>query len=203
MADQVEKNLRERVIKNLSKKLIGKNHIAFFNNYFTSYNLLKLLDSESTYACGTVNFSRKNLSKNLIEDKKMQHGDFDCSVSSDDIVCLKWKDKRTVHMLRTLDEATKSCQVQRKERNQKTVTAYNKNIGFVDHFDQLKSMYEIDRKSKKWFHKTFFHFLDMTVVNSYILYIMKYYENNPYYNNMKNFRLDLITARVVGPSETT
>ncbi|GFQ96374.1 piggyBac transposable element-derived protein 4 [Trichonephila clavata] len=105
--------------------------------------------------------SRKNLQKNLLEDKKVKRGDFDWSVSNEDIACIKWKDKRIVHILTTLDEAIKSCEVERKEKDgekikiacPKAIIDYNKNMGYVDHFDQLKSMYEIDRKSKKWWHR--------------------------------------------------
>lgn len=43
-------------------------------------------------------------------------------------------------------------------------------MGYVDKADMLKSIYEIDRKSKKWWHRIFFHFLDICVVNSYIIY---------------------------------
>ncbi|GFT19274.1 piggyBac transposable element-derived protein 4 [Trichonephila clavipes] len=84
----------------------------------------------------------------------MKRGDVDWSVSNDDIACIKWKDKRIVHILATLDEATKSCEIEQKEKDgkkikiafPKAVIDYNKNMGYVEHFDQLKSMYEMDRK---------------------------------------------------------
>ncbi|GFT50085.1 hypothetical protein TNCV_4226531 [Trichonephila clavipes] len=63
--------------------------------------------------------SRKNLRKYLLEDKKMKRGDFDWSVSNDDIACIKWNDKRIVHILATLYEATKSCEIERKEKDGK------------------------------------------------------------------------------------
>ncbi|GFU54491.1 piggyBac transposable element-derived protein 4 [Trichonephila clavipes] len=115
--EEVERNLGERVIRNLSQKLLGKNHVLFFDNYFTSYDLLKHLETQNIIACGTMNMSRKNLPKNLLEDKKMKRGDFDWSVSNDDIACIKWKDKRIIHILATLGEATKSCEIKRKEKD--------------------------------------------------------------------------------------
>lgn len=57
------------------------------------------------------------------------------------------------------------------------VKDYNQNMNFVDKFDQLKGSYAIDRKSKKWWHRLFFHFLDCTVVNAFILY--KDLQENP------------------------
>ena len=47
---------------------------------------------------------------------------------------------------------------------------YNRNMAFVDKADMLKSTYEIDRKSKKWWHRIFFNFIYVAVVNSYILF---------------------------------
>lgn len=42
---------------------------------------------------------------------------------------------------------------------EKLVKEYNKNMEFVDKSDMLKSWYELDRKSKKWWHIFFFIFL--------------------------------------------
>ncbi|GFX01845.1 DDE_Tnp_1_7 domain-containing protein [Trichonephila clavipes] len=88
------------------------------------------------------------------EDKKLKRGDLDWSVSNDDIACMKWKDKKIEHILTTLDEATKSCEIEWKEKDgektkiacQKAVIVYNMNMGYIDNFDQLKSMYKIERK---------------------------------------------------------
>ncbi|GFS57905.1 piggyBac transposable element-derived protein 4 [Trichonephila inaurata madagascariensis] len=116
---EVERNLGGRVRRNLSQKLLGKNHVLCFDNYFTSYDLLKDLETQNITACGTVNMSRKNLPKNLLEDKKMKRSDFDWSVNNADIACIKWKNKRIVHILATLDEATKSYEIERKEKDGK------------------------------------------------------------------------------------
>ncbi|KAJ8951661.1 hypothetical protein NQ314_007654 [Rhamnusium bicolor] len=50
------------------------------------------------------------------------------------------------------------------------VRDYNRYMGFVDKSDMLKSCYELDRKSKKWWHRIFFHFVDLTLVNSFIIF---------------------------------
>lgn len=47
---------------------------------------------------------------------------------------------------------------------------YNKNMNFVDKFDQHLSSYKIDRKSHKWYHRIFFYFLDASVVNTFVVY---------------------------------
>ena len=52
-------------------------------------------------------------------------------------------------------------------------------MSYVDKADMLKSIYEIDRKSHKWWHRIFFHLLDVTVVNSCIIYQNLLKENLP------------------------
>ena len=51
-----------------------------------------------------------------------------------------------------------------------SIADYNKNMNSVDKFDQLMSSYNIDRRSKKWWHRIFFYFLDAAVLNAYISY---------------------------------
>ena len=60
--DAVQKTLGESAVKSMMEGLEGANHKVFFNNYFTTYELLKSLKEKEIYACGTVNFV-KSLSK--------------------------------------------------------------------------------------------------------------------------------------------
>lgn len=199
----VQKNLGESVVMSLSKPLFGRNHRLFMDNFFTSYNLFKFLGTQNIFACGTVNMSRKNLPKNLSDDKNLKRGQFDWAVSNDNIVCLKWKDKRCVNILSTLENPVEINAVERKERDgskisvscPKAVLDYNKHMGFVDHFDHLISLYAIDRKSRKWWHRIFFHFLDASVVNSFILYKMVN-NGNIEIKTMKDFRREIVRSLV-------
>lgn len=43
-------------------------------------------------------------------------------------------------------------------------------MGYVDYDNMLKSYYELYRKSHKWWYRIFFDFVDVSVVNSYILF---------------------------------
>ncbi|XP_029824862.2 piggyBac transposable element-derived protein 4 [Ixodes scapularis] len=173
----VQKELGAQVVKKLCQDISGRHHRVFFDNYFTSYGLLKDLREQGIYACGTVNHNRKHLPK-LQADKEMERGNTDWSVSDESVCCMKWKDKRTVHLLSNFHDLTQEAEVDRKNKDG-TVTKvpcpaalydYNKNMNFVDKFDQMKGQYEIDRKSTKWWHRIFFPFLDCCVVNAYIIF---------------------------------
>jgi hypothetical protein len=43
-------------------------------------------------------------------------------------------------------------------------------MGHVDKADMLKSCYEIDRKSKRWWLRIFWYFIHVTVVNTFTLF---------------------------------
>ncbi|GFU62430.1 piggyBac transposable element-derived protein 4 [Trichonephila clavipes] len=132
--EEVERNLGERVIRNLSEKLLDINHVLFFDNDFFSYDLLKHLETQNITACGTMNMSRKKLPKNLLEAKKKKNetrrlcNDFPLDARNNDIACIKWKVKRILHILKTLDEATKSREIERKEKMEKFKIAYPKQL---------------------------------------------------------------------------
>ena len=69
---------------------------------------------------------------------------------------------------------------------------YNTHMGYVDKADMLKSLYEIDRKSKKWWHRIFWHFLDVAVTNAFIIYKEKC--NNDFLLN--TYRLAIVNALI-------
>ena len=206
----VEKNLGENVVKRLTEHLHGKHHRVFMDNYFTTYELFRYLETKQIYACGTVMLNRKNLPHHLLSlDKELKRGNYDWAVSSDNLICLKWKDKRCVTILSSLPDAVDRIEIQRKEKDgkkvnvncPKAISTYNANMGFVDKFDQLISLYEIDRKSKKWWHRIFFHFVDAAVINSYILHKML---TGNEIKTAKEFRLNLIYSLcAMKESETT
>ena len=50
------------------------------------------------------------------------------------------------------------------------VTTYIQFMGGVDLLDGLLSLYRIHIRSKKWYHKLLYHFFDIAVVQSWLLY---------------------------------
>lgn len=64
-------------------------------------------------------------------------------------------------------------------------------MGGVDLSDQLLKCYEIMRKSKKWWRTLFFHFIDVAIVNSFLIYKAIGGELN-----QKMFRLNLAKSLI-------
>ena len=50
------------------------------------------------------------------------------------------------------------------------ISEYNKSMGGVDLMDMLLNLYLIDRKSKKWYMKLFYHLIGISVTNCWLLH---------------------------------
>ena len=95
------------------------------------------------------------------------------------IICLKWKDKRIVHMISTFH----TDNIMEKRHRTKAVTEgvetvqkpvmindYNLPMGGVDKSDQLVLYYRYSHRSRKWLKRVFCHLLYLAIVNASILY---------------------------------
>ncbi|KAJ8953399.1 hypothetical protein NQ318_023516, partial [Aromia moschata] len=67
--ETVERNFGSRVVKDLTRSLVGNYHRVFFDNHFNDVQLQKYLLKDKIYACGTTRKGRKLEPKDLKEDK--------------------------------------------------------------------------------------------------------------------------------------
>lgn len=86
------------VVLKLAERIDQGGHKLFYDNYFSSYQLLQVLKSKGIYAGGTVRINRFSnppvpSDKEL---KKRNRGSYDEVVSTDGIVLVKWMDNRSV-----------------------------------------------------------------------------------------------------------
>ena len=71
---------------------------------------------------------------------------------------------------------------------------YNVYMICIDKSDQIKSFYEITRKSRKWWHRLLCHSIDVTLVNSFIIFKLP----NPKKDfQLKDFRLSIVDELMV------
>jgi hypothetical protein len=124
-----------------------------------------------------VNTNRKVFPK-FPNATKMSRGQHEWFFSSDGVSVVTWKDNKPVLAATNFIDIQPVTRVNRKSKDgtiqqitcPKLININNMNMNCVDHFDQLKSLYEINRKSKKWWHCIFFFFLDAAVVSAFILH---------------------------------
>ena len=94
------------------------------------------------------------------------------------ISLVKWMDTKAVSFISNFELPSHEVPIYRKNKDGSTTvvsgpsvaSSYRNHMGAVDKADMLKSLYEIDRKSHKWWHRIFFHFLDVAVVNASITF---------------------------------
>ena len=95
------------------------------------------------------------------------------------MLAIAWEDKRTVRMLTTVNEGKMKDSGKKDFRTQETIKKpdavldYNINMRLVDKSDMQVGSIECVRKCIKWYKKMFMHLLDVTILNSYNLWLVK------------------------------
>ena len=148
--------------------LLGRGHHLFSDRYYTSVVLLDKLGSENTLMTGTIQSNRRLLPPAIRSrrGRAKLHGKN---------ICLVWRDKRYVYMASNAhgnDMITLPSKVPGKPDRQepRAVEECNQAMGGVDKADQMAVYYCFQRKTFKWWKKVFFWLLEVSTVNSYILY---------------------------------
>ena len=148
----------------------------YFDNYYNS----SFLHKRKTHACGTVRKNRKSLPL-AVTQAKLKLGET-VFHHKNNLLALKWMDKREVYILSGLHKATNV--ISKKKTNNKgqkvtkpqPVFLYNRYMSGVDLTDQFLQYYSFLHKSVKWSKKFFVHCLDMVILNAHILH-KKYSDN--------------------------
>lgn len=175
---QRETSLGERVVKDLSRALVGKYYTIYCDNYFSSVKLFNDLLKDSIYACGTLRSNRVGYPqefKPFVKKGLQERGQY-IQIQQGNLVFSLWQDNKPVSMLST------NCQigegsVQRTQKNGSklslpcplNIIEYNKYMGGVDHSDQLRQYYCVRLKNHKFYKYIFFFLLEVTLANAYIL----------------------------------
>ena len=171
-----EHGLGYNVVMKLSAAYHGKGHFIFYDNFFSSVELLKDLLEKATYTCGTMRCNRKGYPlKNV---GKLRRGELQFRQTSDNsMVACAWQDKRTVHVLSSTSNPelveTRRRTVAGIEEivmKPRPIADYNQFMGGVDLADQLRQVHTIHQKHRKWWKYLCYYLLDVSIVNAYIVY---------------------------------
>lgn len=158
-----------------------KCHEVYFDNFFTSYNLLCSLGNMNIKATGTI---RENRLKGccLVDNKvmkKKERGFFDVKCDKH-VMAVKWHDNQCVTVATNFSaveplgrakrwSSAKKCVV---DIDQPVVIAkYNLHMGGVDILDRFMSNYRPVFHSKKWWWPLFINGLNMAVVAAWRLHV--------------------------------
>ena len=169
-------------VLHLSQRISNEGHKLYFDNYFSSYQLLQTLKSKKIFAAGTVRVNRF-YKPPLLEDKSLKHtgrGSYDEVTNEDgDVVLVKWMDNRSVILASNFVGVGSLDEVSRWDKSEKKyvtvsrpeiVKLYNHSMGGVDLMDQMIGLYRIYIRSRKWPLRLIFHAVDFAIVNSWFEY---------------------------------
>ena len=192
-----EVGLSYRVVYDLMQPYLNKGYKLYTDNFYTSPKLVKDLLNDGTYLTGTVRANRRGFPKDLVGAKLDRYGaEFK---HSNGITAVHWKDKRDVYCLSSLhgsemDVCPGSGDGSEQKTKPRLICDYNAHMGGVDLHDQLQVYYSIGRKGIKWWRKVFWRMLEISVLNSYVLYCCVHGRSRKM--TQKNYRLQLAYSLV-------
>lgn len=78
---------------------LGKNYQVYFDIFFTNVKLVRDLQVDRIYSCGTVRLNRKLLTTDIKKDKQLAAGETDWRHSKERVLFLMWKGKKGITFL--------------------------------------------------------------------------------------------------------
>lgn len=179
------------------------NYKVYFDNYYTSMSIISNLAKNGIHSLGTVRRNRIPSCKvpSEAEAKKMKRGtsdEFVTDFEGVEISNVYWKDNKLVVFLSSFVGVNPIHTVQRYDRKLKqkiqvscpaVVKQYNRHMGGVDLLDSLIGRYKIKIRSRKWYIRLFYHLLDITVINAWLL--MRRVNKDMPVMKLADFRIEL------------
>lgn len=152
--------------------------VIYFDNYYTTIKIVKSLYEKKIGCVGTLRKNRAH-EKEKLEDPKVQ-GEFKNFANSPDnnIILTLWKDSEVVRIINTIRlpqtlKLKKTIPWLKKEiiiTKPDIAEDYNKKCRGVDYCNRMATQFRFPHGSRKWWRPIFFHLIQMTIYNSYIIY---------------------------------
>lgn len=177
---------------------------VYFDDYYSSIPLILFLAKNGIHSLGTIR-------RNRIPNCKFPS---DCDVETAprgtsyenvtaidgvDVSTVLWIDKKILISSYTgqlpIQEVTR---FDNKVNRKVSIPCPNflvkdyKHMGGVDFLDSLIGRYKIHLRTKKWYMRIFYHLIDMTLVNSWILYRQCLKGIGEPFLSLADFRLDIL-----------
>lgn len=161
----------------------GIHHKIFYDNYFSSLPLVSYLSKRKIHSVATIRTNRLSNYKGVSEKdmKKLGRGSIHeetTSFDGIDIHSVQWYDNKIVTLTSDYCGTRPILKVNRFFKSENTkkeidcpdiVKQYNHHMGGVDLQDSLIGLYPIKLKSRKWYHRIFYHLLDCVTINCWLL----------------------------------
>jgi hypothetical protein len=170
----------------LMKDYLSQGYSLYIDNFYTSPTLVNDLYGFGVHATGTLDCSRIGVPSKISQLKKEFGRKSVCRGSGAYIrdgtsVYAVWKDTKCVSVMSNEhpghSEGVVLRNVKCEGENEKKevpipviVQNYNRYMNGVDKSDQLIKYYNVLRQTHKYWKTLFLHYIDIAIVNSYIIY---------------------------------
>ncbi|XP_066471482.1 piggyBac transposable element-derived protein 2-like [Tiliqua scincoides] len=157
-----------------------KEHEIFFDKFFSSYNLMRLLTEKGFYATGSVQENRLMGCSALRNPRQMQNspkGDYSYAFDTKkNIFVVRWCDNSVVNVISNFSGLEPMSTVKRYNQKTKThdmlpqpnvIREYNQGVGGVDVHDSAIADYRIGIRGRKWWWPLFINGIDSAIVNAW------------------------------------
>ena len=218
LSDEPDLGASSNVVVRLARE-IPRNcyYKVYFDNYYTSVPVITYLAKLGIHSLGTVRRNRLPSCKvpSEAEGRKLERGtcgEFVANYDGIDISNVYWKDNKMVTLLSSfvgIDPIDKVDRYDRKGHEKIQVSCpaivrqYNRHMGGVDLLDSIIGKYKIKMRSRKWYMRLFYHLLDITIINAWLLYRRCNQENNKLLK-LADFRIELArTLCSIGGTSST
>ena len=152
------------VVMKLITPFLNQGYRLFFDNFYTSVNLVKHLFERGVPSTGTISETRRGFPENMKNSRQWAKRKERGSMRWDRVppcLALQWLDNKVVSMLTTIGNANDYVLVNRKAKTAnvwrvmqvqqpQTINTYNQYMNAVDRSDQILATNNVLRKSMKW-----------------------------------------------------
>lgn len=190
-------SLGEYYVKELTKTVHGTNRNITMDTWFTSVPLAKSLLSEpyKLTIIGTLRSNKREIPKEMGNVKGRKAGtSMFCYDNELTLLSYKPKPNKFVYLLSSCNE---EGTINMKTGKPHMVEFYNQTKGGVDTLDQMCSVVSCSRKTNRWPMCLFFGILNITFVNSYVIYTHNMLHRNQKPKNRRQYLKDLHESLVV------
>lgn len=171
-------------VMNLIRVLeLGTGYHVYVDNFYTSAALFRQLHQVGFGACGPVRESRQGFPRTQLNALPKTAGRGNMRwIRKGCLLFVKWKDTKDISMCSTIHKAYsgRTTEMRFKSRDgawshQKlpvpdAVMDYNWYMGTMEQSNALCKYFSVSDKTMRWYRKLFLNFVDIAVVNSFIIH---------------------------------
>nr|XP_061807312.1 piggyBac transposable element-derived protein 4-like [Nerophis lumbriciformis] len=178
---QREQDQEMRVVLDLCSPLEG--HILTTDNFFTSFPLAAELKKKKMALVGTIRKNKAELPPHLVKvtGREVLSSLF---AFSKDHTLVSYVPKKEKNFLILSTRHTEPEVMKTGKKKPKVIHDYNKTKGAVDHLDQACATYSCRRRAVSWPLCVFFHMVDISSYNAFVLFTEIY----PDWNMKKSYK---------------